>query len=93
MKMSSKFQKTFCIFYLMTNLQDSRALPCIGKQYKYVKYTMLAKFMINHRKDSHKDDYGLENVTMSREILGADVIPGTSGDVRVMIGWFGLCGH
>ena len=71
----------------MTHWQDARALPCIGKQYKYVKYTMLAKFMINHRKDSHKDDYGLENVTMSREILGADVIPGTSGDVRVMIGW------
>ena len=29
-----------------------------------------------------------QNVTMSREILGADVIPGTGGNVRVMIGWF-----
>ena len=44
----------------MTHWQDARALPCIGKQYKYANYTTLAKFMINHRKDSHKDDFGLE---------------------------------
>ena len=75
---------------MVTHWQDARALPCIGKQYKYVNkiHNVGQVYMINHRKDSHKDDYGLENVTMTREILGADVIPGTSGDVRVMIGWF-----
>ena len=49
--------------------QDARALPCIGKQYKYARTLhnprqneSMMVFIINDRIASHKDDHGMSKL-------------------------------